>query len=154
MFHLQKWISIKFDVERLHQNVSGGYSYGRYTQRISSFHIQASTGLEYLDRLSDYQRLKKDLPNNLAQAITFLSCIREAPCSKLGRDFDYPDWGFHGFPQSLHTNARIVPQIRPRPLPFIPICFINLLQNSHRWYINYNQLIVFIFLKSPYLSIA
>jgi len=38
------------------------------------------------------------------------------PSSNLGRGTDYPNWGFHGFPQLLQANAGPVPKIRPQPL--------------------------------------
>jgi hypothetical protein len=33
-------------------------------------------------------------PSKLVWAATILACIRNVPCSSLGRDIDYPDWGF------------------------------------------------------------
>jgi hypothetical protein len=72
-----------------------------------SFLDQCATSLEYLDLLSDSQPLKKDPLKNLVQAITL----------NLGRNYECPDRGFCGFPQSLQTNGQIVSQIRPRSLP-------------------------------------
>jgi hypothetical protein len=36
----------------------------------------------------------------------------------LGPETGYHDSDFRDFPQNLQTNAGIVSQIRPRPLPF------------------------------------
>jgi hypothetical protein len=50
-----------------------------------------------------------------------LTSIREVPGSNIGRDPRYPDWGF---PQLLHSNAKMVPQLGhesflPNPFQFI-----------------------------------
>jgi hypothetical protein len=39
--------------------------------------------------------------------------IREVPGSKLRPESDFLTEVYHGFPQSLHANVWIVPQIRP-----------------------------------------
>jgi hypothetical protein len=46
--------------------------------------------------------------------------IREVPGSNLGAETGYPE-GYHGFCRYLQASGGIVPQIRPRLLPFT--CF-------------------------------
>lgn len=50
--------------------------------------------------------------------------IRKVPGLIPGRDTQYPDSKFRGFSQSLHTNDRIVPTIRPQPLHSTLLQFI------------------------------
>jgi hypothetical protein len=52
----------------------------------------------------------------LAQAASFLICIRKVPGLNLEREIHYPGWGFSRFPLSLQTNAKEVSQIRPLPI--------------------------------------
>jgi hypothetical protein len=42
------------------------------------------------------------------ERLTLLVHILEVLGSNLGQDTGYPEWGFHGFPQSLQVNAGIV----------------------------------------------
>ena len=44
-----------------------------------------------------------------AQAITFLTFIRQVPDSSLSRHTVYPDWYFPSFSATRHANTRIVP---------------------------------------------
>jgi hypothetical protein len=50
-----------------------------------------------------------------AQAVTFLTCAREVPGSNLGTGTRQVSCGFR---QSIQENYWMVPEIRPRPLPF------------------------------------
>jgi hypothetical protein len=50
-----------------------------------------------------------------AERLAILPHIREVP------ETGYPDCGSSGFPQPLQANSRIVPQLRPRPLPSISV---------------------------------
>jgi hypothetical protein len=43
--------------------------------------------------------------------VMLLTCIWGEPSLDLGWDVNYSDWDFHGCPQSLQPNARIVSQL-------------------------------------------
>jgi hypothetical protein len=55
----------------------------------------------------DYHR------ESLLTQVNTLTCIRGLPGSYLGRSY----WDFYGFTQFFQVNARIILQIRSRPLP-------------------------------------
>jgi hypothetical protein len=59
------------------------------------------------------------LPSKLTQAVTLPTCIRQDYTSILERFTDR--LAIRSVPQYLQANAKIVSQIRPRPLP--SLCF-------------------------------
>jgi hypothetical protein len=71
--------------------------------------------------------------------LTLLLRIREVPVSNLGLENGYPDWGYSCFRQSLQANARMVPKIRPWPLPStsIPIHYSHIIPHSTLYSLRY-----------------
>jgi hypothetical protein len=56
----------------------------------------------------------------VVQQLPLLLRIRRVPASNLSPETDYPDWGFSSFSSITPSKCRVVPEIRPRPLPSTP----------------------------------
>jgi hypothetical protein len=50
-----------------------------------------------------------DIPNVVVEWLLLLLRIPEVPGSNIGFKTTYPEWKFHGFPQSIQANTGVVP---------------------------------------------
>jgi hypothetical protein len=57
----------------------------------------------------NYRWVEENVPNVVAECLTFLPRIREVPGSYIGPEIGNTDWGFSCYPQFLQANAGIVP---------------------------------------------